>query len=96
MMIEIIGTPPGNAPENIRQAWIGMKLPAVGRDLPARKRDWVRDGHQNDGGYCVEGPVAMAALKIHNEVAWAWWQDYCPQLLLGGELIFKADVCKEI
>ena len=95
MMIEITRTPPGQAPEEVRKAWIGMKLPSIGRDM-GQEPGSVRSDHSSDGGYMVEAPVALAALKIYNPVAFEWWMNYNPVLLFMGKLIFHADVCKEV
>ena len=36
MFVRIIATPPGEAPEEVRQAWLGLELPLVAGDLGPR------------------------------------------------------------
>jgi len=38
MHVRIIATPPGEAPEEIRKAWVGLSLPVVDED--SRARTW--------------------------------------------------------
>ena len=96
MLIEIISVPPGFAPEEIRQAWVGIRLPSLGRESDPLEADGMRFGNENRGGYRIEAPVAFRALENHNAEAHAWWVINFPVLLAMGELVFAANVCKEV
>jgi len=84
--IRITTPPPSNfAPDNIREAWVGLEMEAVTDDSDGSD-NWVGSG--NVGGYCVRGSHAMQALlgagkhEAHN-----FWSDLPPieQLRFGAE-----------
>ncbi len=57
-------TPPGQAPQEIRDAWIGCEIPlATESDLAVDRPSDVRDGNQNEGGYRVLRMSAIVALR---------------------------------
>ena len=73
----IIKTPRGEAPEHIRQAWVGIVLPCVGK-LPSYWSTGVLTGQQVDYGeedtYCVSQAEACAILAKTQPMAAAWWK----------------------
>jgi hypothetical protein len=99
MKIEIIARPPGQAPEWVRDAWIGIKLPVSeeqpGLDATLRGVVDLENTSENANGYAVDGFEAFDLLKKHNSDAALWWQENAATALLG-KLVFKRDVCKEI
>lgn len=95
MYIRIIKTPPGRAPERIRQMWIGIVLPSQGREADPTSGEF-RIGDENRGGYVVTGRDALRELREYNHEAFVWWFGTFPHLGLDGKLVFATDVCEEI
>jgi hypothetical protein len=89
--IEIIATPPGEAPEEVRRAWIGITIPLhpqfpsastrTGYGVLSGPRSWIAAlfpcFHKcyRWHGYNVSAPEAFAALELHNPTAAKWWAD---------------------
>jgi hypothetical protein len=98
--IRIVATPPGEAPLNVRRAWVGLELPlAPGeqgspRILPVVGVVSSRPGGAT-AGYVVEGRVAIARLEAHDSMAAMWWKINIPGVISKGyQLGFPAEVCK--
>jgi hypothetical protein len=99
--LRIIRTPPGEAPEEIRRAWVGV-------ELPLRRWETEPDRHLTVGalsqkapemaaGYAVDGRAAVKALASHSPEAAAWWRENAPQVLARGyRLWFPSDVCERV
>jgi hypothetical protein len=97
--LRIIGTPPGEAPEEIRRAWVGV-------ELPLRRSETVPGTHLTEGvlsrgdlvsaaGYAVDGRAAVKALASHAPEAAAWWRKYAPHVLSRGyRFLFPCEVCE--
>ena len=89
---KIIATPPGQAPEWVRQAWIGLELPL------SESTDGLQSGvlggrPENLGGYSVSGGVAIDLLLEKNSEAAQWWQENMPGIVYA-KLVFKREVCE--
>ena len=100
MKIRIINTPPGEAPEDIRKAWVGLVLP-LPRFRP-RRETWtsgVLSGPRSHLGflgavlsgrlrrqvvYSVIGQVAIDALATHSPHAASWWRQNAAHVLRRG------------
>jgi hypothetical protein len=99
--IRIIATPPGEAPENIRRAWIGLELPLLRGENQPRVLDTMgvlshQLGHPTTG-YIVEGKNAVELLETHAPTAATWWRENAPQVVASGyQLIFPAEVCEKL
>jgi hypothetical protein len=98
MRVRIIATPPGEAPEPVRKAWVGLELPvADGRDGPAPlDAAGVLSGERVEPveGYEVDGAAAVDLLAAKAPEAAAWWRANAPACVTGGgRLVFPADVC---
>ena len=94
----IVRTPPGEAPEPVRRAWVGVKLPlrrgetepvlyqtvgVLSKGLPEMAK-----------GYAVDGRAAIQALAAHSLQAAAWWREHAPHVLERGyRLWFPSQVC---
>ncbi|HVS37393.1 MAG TPA: hypothetical protein VMS17_17660 [Gemmataceae bacterium] len=97
--VRVVDTPPGEAPERIRRAWVGVKLPS---------RRWAAKAgiHRTEGvlsqqvrasgkGYAVNGRAAVQALASHSPEAAAWWRANAPHVVAWGyRLWFPSDVCE--
>jgi hypothetical protein len=100
--IRIIATPPGEAPESVRRAWIGMELslaPGSTESPQAISAGGVLSGEIGGTclGFVVEGRDAITALRFHDPVAAAWWRENVPDITSEWYgLGFPAEVCDVI
>jgi hypothetical protein len=110
MNIKIVRRPSGEAPEWVRDAWIGLSLPAASK----RQRDWrslgvltgphgwlFRLGAVIFGkstkvtGYLVNARTAVECLAEGSPNAAAWWHERTPHLLNGRRyFVFDAAACE--
>jgi hypothetical protein len=96
--LRIVRTPSGEAPEEIRRAWVGV-------ELPLRRGETKPGAHQTVGvlshqapemitGYAVDGRAAVKVLASHSSEAAAWWREHAPHVLAPGyRLWFPCEVC---
>jgi hypothetical protein len=110
--IEIVAVPPGEAPESIRAAWVGLVLPleragkrrvlTSGVLTGARTtlgRLWAGlTGHwRADEGYMVDADAALDVLKQARPDAARWWSENAPHLFgVGRKLLFAASACRVV
>ena len=98
--IRIIAAPPGEAPPDIRAAWIGCVLPLVaGTDGPeygGTSRGVVSQKPAKEfSGYGVPAGEALSILEQHDAAAARWWRAHAPRLLQPGKVLVFADhVCE--
>jgi hypothetical protein len=108
--IRIVAVPPGEAPDDVRRAWVGLVLPAA----PAARLPTVgvvtgprtflgqffallRGELTQEVGYAVSAAIAVELLTASDPVAAAWWQANTPHLLKPGKcLVFRAGDCQEL
>jgi hypothetical protein len=110
MQVRVISRPDGEAPEWVRNAWIGLSLPLV----VDRQRTWrglgVLTGPTNIllqrwalmrgrgvalTGYLVNAKVAVDLLETSSPQAAAWWRANTPKLLDKGRcFVFQATACE--
>ncbi len=95
--IKIVATPPGEAPEPIREAWVGLVLPLV---VPSVRQMWAAGGvltmpktvwgewlrrllglGKFESGYIVDVATAIALLERSAPQAAQWWRENTPHLL---------------
>ncbi|MCI0680791.1 MAG: hypothetical protein L0Y71_01695 [Gemmataceae bacterium] len=97
-IVRIVAMPPGEAPETVRQAWIGLELPLI-EDQTQTEYVVAQQvlSHQPvtaPAGYAVEGKTAVEILESAAPEAAAWWRQNAPEALTPGyQLIFPAEVC---
>ncbi|MCK9588143.1 MAG: hypothetical protein M0Q93_02130 [Terrimicrobiaceae bacterium] len=89
---KIIAAPPGQAPEWVRNEWIGLELPL---DEPANGVQMGVLGGQaeNVGGCAVRGDIAIDLLEGKSPDAAQWWKVNAPHVMCG-RLVFARDVCE--
>ena len=90
MIIRIIKAPPSTiAPDDIREAWVGVEMPAE----PDNHMPELWSGPVNAGGYIVTGDDAVKALLTSgkNEAASFWSAPIPP-----SKLRFAADCCEVV
>ena len=77
--VEIVNTPPGEAPEAIRKAWVGCQM--TGLICSHGVNTGVISGETNNVGvkqFVVSFEQALVALFVHGkEEAGNWWIDLC-------------------
>lgn len=92
--IKIIATPPGFAPEEIRDQWVGVEIPLpteeqIAEDPPSG----VGIGNQNQGGFLVLTSDAIKSLQnAGKNTAVSFWESAG----IGRYLRFRKEICKEI
>ena len=111
MRIRIISTPPGEAPERIRAAWVGLELPAartttsvstIGVLSRPKTRTglffaWLFGRTQREVGYTVRASSAIEMLATRSPEAAAWWCENSPHAIAPGEyFLFAAEACEEV
>jgi hypothetical protein len=98
--VRIIAAPPGEAPSEIRAAWIGCILRLrEGRETPERGNEvsGVRSGLPEEHGlaYVVPSRDAILALEKRDFRAAKWWCKNTPDLLEPARnFVFSAAVCE--
>lgn len=110
MKTKIIYRPIGEAPEWVRDAWIGLSLPLASKRLRNRRGLGILSGPSGffsqlwailTGksfkvvGYAVNAKTAVECLaRVHPEAA-SWWRENTPALLNGRRyFVFDADACE--
>src|SRR5262249_16921735 len=96
--LRILRTPPGEAPEDIRRAWVGAELPLRRGETEPAPHESVNVLSQQSpewtNGYVVDGRAAVAALASLSPDAAAWWRANAPHVVARGyRLFFPAEVC---
>jgi hypothetical protein len=99
--LRIVRLPPGEAPEEIRRAWIGTELPLKRRQLKPQVVRTVgvqtNSAGQPEAGYAVDGKLAVAALASHSPAAADWWREHAPHVVMRGyQLEFPEGVCEVV
>ena len=100
--IRITCTPPGQAPEAVRELWVGLVMETLGPVDPDAELRGAVDGKvdpnaPNAGGYRVTSDAALDALEAGAPEAAEWWKNM--RILRRGspvELVFSRDVCEYI
>jgi hypothetical protein len=99
--IRITGIPPGEAPDYVRVAWVGLELPLAPGETGPRTTEQVevlslrRTGAT--AGYVVDGNTAVELLDARSPGAAAWWRANCAAVLdVNGCFIFPPEVCERL
>ena len=100
-LIRVVAPPPGEAPEQVRAAWVGLELPLVGgvsQPCTAPALGSVSGGSAGIcAGYVVDGQEAVERLVAQCPKAAAWWREYAHQVVAQGyRLMFPTDVCHRL
>lgn len=106
--VRIVSVPPGEAPEDIRRAWVGLTLPIVGRGPLKGIGSGVLTGPKSileflwrlltfrmqvQEGYAVDVAAAMEILQGARPDAAAWWRHAAPHLFRRGRRFVFAKAC---
>ncbi len=108
----IISAPPGEAPADIRRAWVGLTLPIVGRGPMTGFGSGVLTGPKSilellwrlvtfrmqvHEGYAVDVATAIDVLAKARPDAAAWWRHAAPHLFRRGHrFVFARDCCQPV
>lgn len=92
--IKIVSTPPGFAPQHIRDEWVGIEIPLPTKEqLSEDPPSGVSIGNENANGYNVLTSDAITALKnAEKQKSAIFWQ----RLGIGRYLRFSRNVCLEV
>ena len=112
MHIRIISTPPGEAPEQVRAAWIGLTLPLLVSGARVTEAVGVLSGPttrlglffarlfgrvRRERGYCVDAYQAVELLARHAPEAAQWWRESAAPVVQPGRVfVFAVEVCQEV
>jgi hypothetical protein len=98
--VRIVAPPPGEAPEEIRRAWVGLEFSATASRSGSSPAVWGVLSNRPAGdcdGFAVEGAEAVRILATRDPDAGAWWHRHAPHVLAAGyQLVFPAEVCEHI
>jgi hypothetical protein len=100
-VIRIRALPPGDPPEWVRAAWVGLELPLiVGQVRPEEgpaQQAVSRQQVNVPEGYAVDGKTAVETLESASSEAASWWRSNAPDVLAPGyQLVFPAHVCERL
>lgn len=112
MEIEIISRPLGEAPEWVRDHWIGVTLPLAnataqnpigfgvltGPKALISELGRVLSGKaQRHEGYIVDAKVAVKILEARSPEAATWWRENTPHLFRRGRrFVFDLGCCRPV
>jgi hypothetical protein len=100
-VIRITAPPPGELPEFVRRAWVGLELPLIAGQIRAEaltaQQVLSRQEVNALPGYAVDGRTAVAILASANPEVARWWRENAPDILAPGyQLVFAAEVCERL
>jgi len=98
----VVKTPPGEAPEWVRDAWVGLVLEAV-EDIPGHSCRKAVSGELDDSGsrphFTASFHAALSVLRDVNSLAADWWLNETFILVPGDptiQLSFPVDRCEPV
>jgi hypothetical protein len=99
--VRVVETPRGEAPPEIREAWVGVDLPLRSWETqPGTVKSGsllTPGGPVLDHGYAVSGRSAIQALALRSPEAAAWWRANASQVLESGyRFVFPVEVCERL
>lgn len=110
--IKIIAAPPGEAPQEVREAWVGLVLPLLQPGLCRSKTIGILTGpktplgvmmrlwtkrYTTTVGYVVDSATAIEILAHAHPEAAQWWRENAPHhTTLGRRFLFAAQACQEV
>jgi hypothetical protein len=99
--LRILRIPPGEAPEIIRRAWVGIELPLRRSETDPQPMESVGvlsgQGPALRTGYAVDARKAVKVLATRSPAVAAWWLNNAPHVLAAGyRLFFPSEVCERV
>ncbi len=89
--IKIIATPPGQAPEEVRQQWVGLTIPLATQEKGGFQMGVLGGAAKNLGGYQVLSRDALHLLLAKSQPAYRWFVE---NAFFGSHLVFARHVCE--
>lgn len=110
--VKIVRAPSGEAPQWVREAWVGLVLPLKEASLKTTPNIGVLSGPKSSLGWLwasltgapitVTGYLTSAARAIEilartRPEAAAWWREHAPKFLRDeAEFLFEAQACERM
>lgn len=99
--VKVTTPPPGEAPDHVRAAWVGMKLPLTpDHQQPAYLPALGLSHPLSDGtyhGFSVKGRTALRLLQVRNPAAARWWVKNVPDITKPEyRLLFPTSCCQRL
>jgi hypothetical protein len=110
--VKIVRAPQGEAPDWVREAWVGLVLPLKETQLATLPTSGVLSGPRSAMGtfwasltgapVCTTGYLTHAARAIEileqaQPKAAAWWREHAPKFLREeAEFLFDAPACERV
>jgi len=94
--VRIISAPPGEAPKEVREVWIGLELPILGEgpvEMPHYRGVVTGDPVEGYSAYHVMAMEAFKLLRQKSEEAYHWWL-LNTGISVFGVLSFHEDSCE--
>ena len=92
--IRIIKAPPGQAPDWVRKAWVGLEMethPSSG----VASFGALGGKAENGNGYVVQTTKALEVLEQTQPEAAQWWREHSIATP-SSSLVFALNICQEI
>jgi hypothetical protein len=112
MEIRITSTPPGEAPEHVRKAWVGLVLPLAVPEARTVRTVGVLSRPKTflgmllaqllgrtkrQSGFIVDADRAVEILDAHSPDAANWWRENATHSIKPGQrFVFAAESCQEL
>lgn len=108
--VEIVQAPIGEAPDWVREAWVGLRLPVMdcrpsfSFGVLSGPRSWIGQWMailtgraERVEGYWVESAGAIALLERIRPDAAAWWRGHVPEFSKPGRVfVFDLPACNPV
>ncbi len=91
--IELVRTPRGQAPEWVREEWVGLFIPLASDVGPGTQRGALGGAATIRGGHHVEAAEAFIRLGGKSADAYDWWVEYSPRAFMSY-LVFDREACR--
>ena len=91
--IKIIAMPLGQAPEWVRQEWIGVTIPLLEKGIRGTQMGLFGGPIENENGYRVSSREAVDRLKNKSVTAAQWFEQYI-NFVLMPVFVFSKEVCE--
>jgi hypothetical protein len=111
-LVRVVRRPEGEAPEWVRDAWIGLELPLLDAEphtamtmgvlsTPRTRLGWwwagLRGRHQRITGYAVPADVAVRLVEARNPTAAIWWRANVGwSVRPGAAFLFDLPACERV
>ena len=112
LSVRIVRPPKGEAPEWVREAWVGLVLPLKDARLQTLPICGVLSGPRSGlrmlwdsltgasvttTGYLAPAARAIEVLEASRPLAARWWRDHAPRFLREeAEFLFDAAACERL